>query len=353
MIDKYLSASGVPCLRVKGSIYHNIGSLFPLENERPKFLQIFFHADDEDIDVGNITELEKQLLLAIREEIKRENPFVRVLSDIIRTTGVLQDPNAIANFSMTLSNVAKDGEHQGRYNLPTSTCVSAIMLGNEECNQPRRRDVVIHLRSRYPEKISCLHSSYDPLAYVLTHMKGDAGWTYSIEENNDEKGLTLMQYYKYRAHTRDLSTGDIKEDILFVGGRLMHQYWVDQWLKIEENRLEYIRKNQKLLKAESYDVIRTAVERNETDIGNWVILPSSHIGSARNNVQNFQDLLAIQRKNGKPDLFITFTCNPQWKEIIENLKPNEMSWMRPDLSSRVFNMKIESLIKDICDNKVF
>jgi hypothetical protein len=110
----------------------------------------------------------------------------------------------------------------------------------------------------------------------------------------------------------------------------MHQYWVDQWLKIEESRLDYIYLNQKKLKAESYDIIRNAVERQETDIGNWVILPATFNGSPRSNLQNFQDLLAIQRKKGKPDLFVTFTCNPNWNEIIENLNQNEKPWMRPD-----------------------
>ena len=94
----------------------------------------------------------------------------------------MRDSNAISNFTLSLSNEAPVGEHNGRYHLPTSTCVSAIILGNEESTTSRRRDFVIHLRSRYPQKISCLHSSYDPLAYVLTHMKGDAGWTFTKRE---------------------------------------------------------------------------------------------------------------------------------------------------------------------------
>ena len=36
--------------------------------------------------------------------------------------------------------------------------------------------------------------------------------------------------------------------------------------------------------------------------------------------ENYQDAMAIVRKFGKPDLFITMTCNPHWKEITENLE---------------------------------
>ena len=285
---------------MKGSIYHNIGSIFPFENNKPKFLQIFFHANEEDIDLRSLADNEKQLLHEIRLEIKRINPFIQVLNDILFTTGALRNPNAIQNFKITLSNEPDQNDHPGRYQLPTSTCVSAIIIGNEDSTIRRKREVVIHLRSRYPEKVSCLHSSYDPLAYVLTHMHGDAGWTYAKSAENNS-GLTLMKFYSYRAHPRDFVNGRIVEDVLFYGGRLMHQYWVDQWLKIEESRLDYIYQNQKKLKAECYDVIRAAVERQEVDIGNWVILPATFNGSPRSNVQNFQDLLAIQRKKGKPD----------------------------------------------------
>ena len=169
--DKFLSAQGIPCLRVKGSIYHNIGSIFPFENNKPKFLQIFFHANEEDIDLRSLADNEKQLLHEIRLEIKRINPFIQVLNDILFTTGALRNPNAIQNFKITLSNEPDRNDHPGRYQLPTSTCVSAIIIGNEDSTIRRRREVVIHLRSRYPEKVSCLHSSYDPLAYVLTHTR--------------------------------------------------------------------------------------------------------------------------------------------------------------------------------------
>jgi ATP-dependent DNA helicase PIF1 len=35
--------------------------------------------------------------------------------------------------------------------------------------------------------------------------------------------------------------------------------------------------------------------------------------------QNYKDAMAIVLKYGKPDLFVTMTCNPNWREIRENL----------------------------------
>jgi hypothetical protein len=42
-------------------------------------------------------------------------------------------------------------------------------------------------------------------------------------------------------------------------------------------------------------------------------------GGKRHMQQQYQDQMAIVRKRGKPDFFITFTCNPQWLEVTEML----------------------------------
>ena len=172
--DKHLQARGVPCLRVKGSIYHNLGCILPREFEQPKFLQIFFYSQtEENISIPDMTLAEKRLLITIRTEIMRVNPFVQTIRDILDVTGALENNSTIPNYRIILSNEPSNREHRGRYNLPTSTCVSAIVLGNEDSLQSSNRRVVVHMRSRHPSHIPSSHSAYDPLAYVLTHMHGD------------------------------------------------------------------------------------------------------------------------------------------------------------------------------------
>ena len=79
-------------------------------------------------------------------------------------------------------------------------------------------------------------------------------------------------------------------------------------------------------------------QQYNAEIGRKVILPSTFQGSARNMRQRYHDAMAIVVKKGKPDLFITFTCNPKWKEIAENLYPNQQAYDRPDIVSRVFKI---------------
>ena len=84
-----------------------------------------------------------------------------------------------------------------------------------------------------------------------------------------------------------------------------------------------------------------------------VILPSSFQGSPRALLQNYQDAMAIIAKFGKPDLFITFTCNPKWKEVTENLYEGEQPSDCPHLLARIFKLKLKELINDICVHQIF
>lgn len=87
-----------------------------------------------------------------------------------------------------------------------------------------------------------------------------------------------------------------------------------------------------------------------------IILPSTFYGSPRNMLQHmlqYQDAMAIVRKYGKPEIFITMTCNPNWREIRENLLPNQQPADRTDICARVFNIKRDYLIDVIVRQKFF
>uniref|UniRef100_A0A8R1EFC4 Helitron_like_N domain-containing protein n=1 Tax=Caenorhabditis japonica TaxID=281687 RepID=A0A8R1EFC4_CAEJA len=57
--------------------------------------------------------------------------------------------------------------------------------------------------------------------------------------------------------------------------------------------------------------------------------------------QEYQDAVCIVAEREKPDCFLTFTCNPRWREVTENLKPGQQPPDRPDLIARVFKLKAD------------
>jgi len=87
--------------------------------------------------------------------------------------------------------------------------------------------------------------------------------------------------------------------------------------------------------------------------GKRVVLPSTFVGSKRYMDQLYFDGMAISSAIGFPDLFIAFTCNPNWPEITRelrkyNLKPQD----RPDIIARVFKIKFNELMKDLTKRHV-
>jgi len=65
------------------------------------------------------------------------------------------------------------------------------------------------------------------------------------------------------------------------------------------------------------DQLNSRAEESNLQPGRVVILPSTFQGSPHSLQQNYQDAMAIIAKFGKPDLFLTFTCNPKWREITQ------------------------------------
>lgn len=94
-------------------------------------------------------------------------------------------------------------------------------------------------------------------------------------------------------------------------------------------------------------------DANGNDVGKLVILPSSHTGSPRHMHEYAQDAMTYVRKYGRPDLFITFTCNPQWDEIKYHLFDGQKPTDRHDITARVFKQKMKIFMDFITKTKVF
>ncbi|XP_048565321.1 uncharacterized protein LOC125545433 [Triticum urartu] len=68
--------------------------------------------------------------------------------------------------------------------------------------------------------------------------------------------------------------------------------------------------------------------------------------------RRFLDAMAIVQRFGKPDYFVTMTCNPYWEEITSNLAPGQTPQDRPDLVARVYRAKLRDM-KDLLIKKKY
>ncbi|XP_074097687.1 uncharacterized protein LOC141526552 [Cotesia typhae] len=84
-----------------------------------------------------------------------------------------------------------------------------------------------------------------------------------------------------------------------------------------------------------------------------VVLPSSFTGGPRYMHERTQDAMTYVRHFGRPDLFITFTCNPKWSEIEDLLRQGQKYYDRHDIIARVFCLKVKHMMNLLTKGCIF
>ena len=344
----------MPTFKVQGQVYHLAGSLLPAEDDsskaNPQFLQIYFMGDDlaeANQRSGHYPAVKQHIVLALQEMLHNNNQYVKGFKTAIEQL-TSDDLRVVIR-----EDKAPPGQHPRLFNAPATNEVAVIMVGDPSL---QKRDILLHKRDNALLRIPDTHRSYDPLQYPLLFCQGQDGYSFYLKQVNPRTGqektkkVTANQFYAYHLMLRDTTSNH-----LLRCNQLCHQFVVDMYAKIESERLWFYRLNQSQLRVESYTELRDAlsVDGNTSNVGKMVILPSSHTGSPRYLHEYVQDAMCYVRNYGKPDLFITYTCNPQWSEIAAELMPGQVPHDRHDLLARVFNQKVKKLMNLIKKGKVF
>mgnify|MGYP004715271773 FL=1 len=128
------------------------------------------------------------------------------------------------------------------------------------------------------------------------------------------------------------------------------------YIKIESQRLEYYKSRQELIRKKELQGIMDSVMVGHcqgSKIGQRIILPASFIRGPRDIRRRYVDAVALVQKFGKPDLFITITCNPSWPEVKKHMFPTDEGHTRPDLLARVFHAKLDLLKDQLFKKQIF
>ena len=149
-------------------------------------------------------------------------------------------------------------------------------------NEPQEtRDIVLHQRDGALQRISELHPAYDALQYPILFPHGTDGYSIYLQTDQGRK-ISQMQFYSYH-----LMSGP--NNHLLFARRLFQQFLVDTYCKIETERLNFLKREQKTLRADNYQNFRDSILSGDADprnIGHKVILPSSYTGGPRYTKDN-------------------------------------------------------------------
>ncbi|XP_024893230.1 uncharacterized protein LOC112468336 [Temnothorax curvispinosus] len=333
----------IPTFKVQGQVYHLVRSLLPVPEQEARFLQIYFVGEDErEVRlrcISNFSDVKQGLVKELQRMLHDVNSYIKDL----KTTLDKVSPTC-KKFEVVIYADRKPADaHRGRFNAPIANEVALVIVGQ----QFDQRDIVLQSHDNKLRRISKIHRSYDALQYPLLFCRGEDGYSITIPQRDPQTKLLLKNlvsaasFYSYRIMIRE---GEVNHLVYFRS--LFSQFLVDMYVKIETERLNYIRNNQAQLRADSYIHLRDAVGRQDADVaqlGQMVVLPSSFTGRPRYMHERTQDAMTYVRYHGRPDLFITFTCNPKWNDITDALLLGQKSYDCHDIIARVFHLKVKMM----------
>nr|GEY04234.1 hypothetical protein [Tanacetum cinerariifolium] len=318
----------------KGMSYDDIRPIFKAKfNSNIEFLlkskeQI---EEEENRALESINETPAQKAAKRRKMNEDVEDLKQHLEIVFRTTKDMCVDKELPEFKIRLYN----NGNRMRYNALVSGSLGAIVYDS----RPRSQNdfhIIIYIKDGVPQRISKLHPSCMALQFLLLFLFGEHGWSPEIKLMNNgsggDKHLTINMIYSFQLHDRlNLYA------LLPRGHMLFQQYLVDAYISIEQNILDYIQSKQDMFRTGYLQGVYDALLKGDSDghdVGKRIILPASSTDGPRYMYKHYEDALAICRVHGNPQYLMK---SPKY--------PDMKSEDRPDIISKVFEMKIPHKLK--------
>ncbi|CAN0912559.1 hypothetical protein LINGRAHAP2_LOCUS27427 [Linum grandiflorum] len=172
-------------------------------------------------------------------------------------------------------------------------------------------------------RITSLNPLFDSLHFPLLFPHGTDGYHNRLRYNpmyrdpKKRKYVTQREYYSFRLQYRRR-----EGTTLIRSGKALQHFCIDAFTTIEQNRLTYLRLNQKKLRSDLYKGLNLGRTIN----------PSSFTGGIRYMQQLYRDAMAVCGYYGNPYLFITFTYKPM---IIARVFRMRLNMLKDDLKKKI------------------
>ncbi|XP_066925068.1 uncharacterized protein [Clytia hemisphaerica] len=246
---------GPPTFRICGQICHRYGTLFPNE-EQPQYAQLYIIEAAQALDLRmqnpSAVDCNRATMALIQDVLGKVNPWA--FKHMKQVEQEEQNRAIAENCPVSrITMVMREGHDQRHGNAPLHEEVAAIFTGEDDA-PPAGRNIVVYPRNHHLQSIPSTSSVVHPYIYPLLFPRGDLGWD-----------MNMPHVAERATRTRN------------------HVTQLDHY------------------------VYRLAVRRGFSAL---------HLsGSPRAMHQLYLDAMAVVSKHGKPDAFLTFTCNPRWREL--------------------------------------
>ncbi|XP_049346841.1 uncharacterized protein LOC125811408 [Solanum verrucosum] len=239
------------------------------------------------------------------------------------------------------------------YYKPSVDQVAAIWVDGNNPNILFERDIVVHEHSGNKHRVKHYYGCYDPLQYPLILPNGKGDWHQGIvKSRNPNIGSTTDATTSANICPRSYASATevLNNEEQGVRREKTIAFPAESTTAINY-KFEQSNYRREILQG-IVDSVTSGKCRGE-NVGQRVLLPGSFIGGPRDMRRHYMDAMALVQEFGRPDLFITMTCNLEWTEIQEQLCVGQVAQDRPDLVTRVFRAKLQDLKDQIFKKEIF
>ena len=334
-----------PAVAVTGLLYQKFAGILPIQGQQPQYAQIYTLEPHEQLQrrmelfrgTGRLRAFSAEIFSYVQRFLLSENNYA-TLYKRLATTMTDTDSYFFHFFD-------PNGRSQLRtYNRPRHEEIAGVY--DDTRSDSTYVSVTGTLRGGEIKEFSYLSQHYGPLCYPLIHLRGETDWHRYLQLTNSRR-LTLCMWLRNMIMVRR----ERPSRILCLPA-LLPMWSVDQILRHIRFQAEWYNQNQSRIHIRTARVRQLQDAENPPDqVGVRRVLTKANTGSPKWFQACRHDAMAVVKELGKPDLFVTMTCNPDWPEIASlTLKPGLTSAEkrhRIDIQSRVFNAKLSELKSEI------
>ena len=233
------------CFKIQGRIYYQINeALYPLENDYPKYGQLFIVDPQEAIDyrIAANAGTDREIMYSFEQMIRQYNLFAKsyVMKEEIEHQRELLGSDTEPELQLIFS--LKSGYYRNRYILQKTNEVAAVFVTTADGDIPESYVTIRNKATRVLQSVSSMDPNVEPMVYPLFYPHGSHGWhtnitkisnrTFVVDDDDPQseqsnRRITRGSYVKYRLGIRS----DTFSAFLY-GRRLFRQWIVNSYVKM-------------------------------------------------------------------------------------------------------------------------
>ena len=239
---------GPYCFKIQGQIYYQINTaLYPSEGESPAFGQLFIIDQQEALHhrISRDPVIDYEIISILDTIIRNHNIHAKSY-EMMQQEIIKQQVSGQPEPELQLLFSLKKGQDIRRYNEQRINEVAAVFCTTADGEIPESYVTIRNKNTKKLEIVNSMDPNVEPWIYPLFYPYGTQGWNKDMPSTAAVNSGSRKGHITRNAYTKSLIAFRPNELNPFLLGRRLYQQWiVDSYVKVERDKIQWVKTNQK------------------------------------------------------------------------------------------------------------